>query len=103
MGKLIAVFMNALRKLFGSRMGTWVASAMAWLGLSFGSYQIAIDPMLDAIRAHMQSGGGGEYGSVAVAYMGVMKFDVAVSMAISYVAIRQGVASAKLFLTKRTA
>jgi len=102
-GKLVAMLMNALRKLFGSRMGTWVAAAMAWLGLSFGSYKVAIEPTLDVMRGYMQSGAGGELGAVATAYMGVMKFDVAVSMLISYVVIKQGVSGAKVFLQKRTA
>jgi hypothetical protein len=103
MGKLISMLMNALRALYNSRWGTWIASALAWLGLSFGTHAVAIGPAIELLENYMTGAGGGELGGVAIGWMGVLKFDVGISMFISAVTIRNAIVSSKVFLRKRGA
>lgn len=99
---LIGWLLTGLRVLFASRMGLWIAGALAWLGVSLGSSKLLIEPAIDQLRAYMTAGmSGGNLGADAIAWAGVLNFDVAVTMIISAYVTRQGVQAGRLFLQKR--
>lgn len=99
---LIGWIVNAFRVLFASRLGAWVAGALAWLGLSFGVQKVAVEPAIEQLRGYMDSlGGSGELAADALAWAGVMNFDIAVTMLISAVAIRRGISAGRVFLKRR--
>ena len=102
MPALIAILVNALRILFMSRIGLIIVSALAWLGLSFGTKKVAIQPAIDALTSYMNFGGGGSLAAAAIAYMGVLRFDTAVSMIISAYLTRNGVKAARVVLLRRS-
>lgn len=87
-----------------SRTGQFIALGLLWLGLSIGTYTIAIQPTLDMISDYMTQNVGS--GNVAVAmrqWMGVMKFDIAVSMIVSAYGIRKLAQAGKVFLKRSPA
>lgn len=103
MPALIAILVNALRILFMSRLGVMIAGALAWFGLSWGTQKVAIQPAIDTLSSYMNFGaGGGSFASAAIAYMGVLHFDTAVSMIISAFATRNGVKAARAVLLRRS-
>lgn len=99
---IIGWLVNALRTLFASRLGAWFAGALAWLGLSFGVQKVAVEPAIDQLRGYMDGlGGAGQLAADAVAWAGVMNFDIAVTMLMSAIAIRRGIAAGRVFLKRR--
>lgn len=100
--KLVTAAINALRLLFGTRLGVWVAAALAWLGISFASYKVVLDPALDQVRSIAQTGGAGPYAADAIGWMGVLKFDQAITMLLGAYAAKHSVQAAKLFLARRS-
>lgn len=99
---IIGWLVNAFRTLFASRLGAWVAGALGWLGLSFGVQKVAVEPAIDQLRGYMDSlGGAGQVAADAVAWAGVMQFDIAVTMLISAIVIRRGISAGRVFLQRR--
>ena len=87
---------TALGRLFGTRLGQWVAAAMAYFGLAWATQEVVIGPVIDQLQAYMQGVSGD-----AVQWLGYLNFDKACSMIISAMTIRFGLAGAKAFLAKR--
>lgn len=99
---IIAPVIGALVWTFKSRIGLFIASALAWAGLTYGTSKIVIQPTLDLIEAKLQGmGSGGDLGQAISAWMGVLQFDVAVTMIMSAYATKMAVGATKVFLAKR--
>jgi len=100
---LISSLLSGAAWLFRSQLGTWLVAALGWFGLAWATHKFAVEPWIDNMRQHLQSGTpGGEWGSVLVAYAGLMKFDQACTMIASAVVAKFAVKAAKAFLVKRT-
>lgn len=79
---LIAGLTGAVGRLVASRVGMWVVSALGFLGLSFATQTIAIEPILSQLQSSM----AGVSGDIAQ-WMGVLKLDQYVSIIVSAYAI----------------
>lgn len=100
---LISQLVSGLAWMFRSRLGTWAAGAMAWMGIAWATHEFAVEPWIENLKEHTQSGiPGGEWGAVLVAYLGLMKFDEACTMIASAVAAKFAVNAARAVLVKRT-
>lgn len=102
MPALVGALIAALSWLFRSRIGLWVMTALAWLGINFGTIKMVIDPAIDLLKGYAQGlGGGGQLGATAMQWMGVLNFDRALTMIISAVAAKHAIMQGRLFLFKR--
>lgn len=101
-GPLISGLLSGLAWTFRSRIGTWIAGGLAWFGLSWATHEFAVQPWIDNMMNQTRSGaGGGEWGGVLIAYLGIMKFDQACTMIASAVAAKFAIGAAQAFLVKR--
>ena len=87
---------TGLGRLFGSRIGQWVAAALAYFGLAFATQTVVMGPVIDQLEGYMQGVSGD-----AVEWLGYLNFDKACSMILSALAIRFGIQTAKTFLARR--
>lgn len=87
---------TGLGRLFGSRIGQWVAAGLAYFGLAFATQTFAVDPILDELSGYM-SGVTGDL----VEWLGFLNVDRACTMIMSAVAIKYGMQAAKTFLARR--
>ncbi|MFI8716349.1 DUF2523 family protein [Stenotrophomonas sp. NPDC077464] len=102
MPQLIGLLLTGLGWLFRSRIGLFVMTALAWLGINFGTIKMVIEPAIDLLRQHAQGlGGGGEMGAAAMAWAGVLQFDRGLTMIISAIAAKHAIMQGRLFLFKR--
>jgi len=102
MPALIGMLISALGWLFRSRIGLFIMTAMAWLGINFGTIKMVIEPAIDLLRQHAQGlGGAGQLGGTAMAWAGVLQFDRAITMVISAVAAKWAITQGRLFLFKK--
>lgn len=102
MPALIGALISALSWLFRSRIGLWIMTALAWLGITFGTIKIMIDPAIDLLKGYAQGlGGAGQLGAVAMQWMGVLNFDRALTMIISAIIAKHALLQGRLFLFKR--
>lgn len=91
MPMLVGWLLSGLAWLFRSQLGQFIVAAMAWLGLSFAASEFAVEPLLEALQFHVQAvGGAGPYAAAALAWFGVLKFDIACTMIASAVALKFG-------------
>lgn len=93
----------AIGTLMKSRLGMFILAAMMWLGINFTTIKIIIEPALDILTGFAQDAGTGNgtaIGMAAAQYMGLMKFDLAITMVISAIVSRNLVASKGLRLTR---
>lgn len=51
MPALIAWFVAGLSRLFASRLGMWITSALVFLGLELGTQTVVVQPILAQIQA----------------------------------------------------
>lgn len=99
--RVISGIVVGLGNLVRSNVGQWVLLGLLWLGLSFGTHEILIQPTLDFIEDHMTANAGGDEFAVAMrAWLGVMGFDKAVSMIVSAYGIRKAAQAGKVFLKR---
>lgn len=103
LGSLVAGFMNGLRWLFLSRLGLFLGTAFVWLGWNFATINLLITPAVEALEAYSssQSAGSNEYAVAMFQWLGVLKFDEALSMIISAVVTKHALMKGRLFLFKR--
>lgn len=103
MPQLIGALIAGLAWLFKSRIGLWVMTAMAWLGINFGTIKMVVEPAIDLLKGYAQGmgGGSGELGATAMQWFGVLQFDRALTMVISAVAAKHAIMQGRLFLFKR--
>jgi hypothetical protein len=97
---LLEALLTGLAWLFRNRIGQWIMAALAWFGISWGTYHFAVQPWLNMLQSHVTGIGGGEWGAVAAQWVGVLNFDKACTMVGSAVAAKYGLQSAKAFLVK---
>ncbi len=87
--------LHGLSVLFANRAGTWVAAAMSWLGITFGSVTYLLDPLINQVQGIL-----GDADSVAMGWLGYLKVDIAMTMILSAVTIRYGFNATKLFIKR---
>jgi len=98
---LVGIIIDAIVWVFESRIGLFILSALVWLGISYGTQTIVIGPAITALQGYvsgMSSGSG--MGAVAFNWIGVLRFDVALTMVISAYSTRVSVGAAKVLLKK---
>lgn len=99
---LLAIIVQAGTWLFRNQLGLFIAQALLWLGLSYGTKTLVLDPASDLVAdkmAAMSSASG--LGASMWAWIGVLQFDVFVSMVISAIVAKQAFAATKVFLSRR--
>jgi hypothetical protein len=89
--------------LLKSRLGLFIASAAVWLGISFTTIKLVVQPAIAALQAYSTGSAvsSGEFGAAALAYLGILEFDRALTMIISAVATKHLVSQGRLFLSRR--
>lgn len=95
MKKAVTWMLYGLSQLFSNRLGTWIAAAMSWLGLSWGSTSYILEPLFNQIESLFSDANG-----VALGWMGYLKIDIAITMILSAVAVRFSFQAARAFLQK---
>lgn len=85
-----------LARIFSTRLGQWITSAMVFMGLAFGTQEFAIGPL----RSYIETAWGGLGGQV-LATLGYANIDRAVTIILSAVAARAALNSGALFLKRR--
>lgn len=101
---IIGALVSGIAYLFRNRLGLFVASAIAWLGLSFVTQKVLLQPAMDTLLGYagdMQGGSG--LAAIAGQWIGMLKFDVALTMLISAYGMRQAIQQGRVFLAKRGA
>jgi hypothetical protein len=99
---IIGWIMSALVWVFKNRIGLFIAQALLWAGLTYGTTKMVMGPTISLLEGYMQSGGGGgDIGAAITNWMGVLKFDIAVTMIISAYVAKQSFNAAKVALHKR--
>lgn len=91
----LAWLISGLSKLVKNRLGTWLGAAMGWFGLQWSSDTFLFQPILDQMTAIANSQVGD-----ALQWLGYLKFDQALTMVMSAIAIRFGLTSGKAFLRR---
>ena len=75
---LIAAVMAALSRLFASRLGIWLATALGALGLSLATQEVAMGPIMNMV----QSSAAGIPAQLAQ-WLGVLNVDRYITMVLS--------------------
>lgn len=99
--RMIAGVVTGIGTLFKSRLGLFITSAMLWLGINFATIKLAVEPAIDMLYSYAQSSGGGQYGAIAMQWMGVLNLDKAITMIGSAVMMKHAVMQGRLYLFKR--
>lgn len=90
--------------LFKSRIGWLITQIFLWLGLTYATSTVVLTPTIEAIKGYAQfSGGSGPTAAAAVAWLGVLKFDVALTMLFGAVSLKAATNAGRAFLTRRAA
>lgn len=99
---LAAAIVGGITYMYKTKLGLFIMGALIWLGINFATIKIIIDPAISLLRGYASSGmGGGEFANAAIAWMGVLNFDRAITMIISAVAAKHAVMQGRLFLFKK--
>jgi hypothetical protein len=98
---------TAIGYLLKTRMGLFILTAFAWLGINFGTIKLVIEPaiqMLTGLTQELGNGSaGGEFAAAAGAYLGILQFDRAITMIVSAVVTKHALLKGRLYLFKRGA
>ena len=98
------LIVQAILWLFKSRIGWMITQIFLWLGLTYATTKLVLTPTIDAIKGYAQfSGGSGEMAAAAVAWLGVLKFDVALTMLFGAISLKAATNAGRAFLTRRGA
>lgn len=90
--------------LFKSRIGWMLTQVFLWLGLTYATSTVVLTPTINAIKGYAQfSGGNGDTAAAAVAWIAVLKFDVALTMLFGAFALKTATNAGRAFLTRRAA
>jgi len=99
---IVAGVISGITYMYRTKLGLFIMSAMIWLGINFATVKIAIEPAIDLLQGYASGGmPGGEFGTAAVQWMGVLNFDRAITMVISAIVSKHAVMQGRLFLFKR--
>lgn len=100
-----AAVVAGITHMYKTKLGLFVMAAMVWLGINFATIKVAIEPAINLLRQYadggLGSGGGGELSEAAIAWLGVLQFDKAITMIISAVITKHALVQGRLFLFKR--
>lgn len=94
---LVGVLVGTLGRMVASRIGTWVVAVLIWFGLSVGTTQLIVEPMIAWINSLM-----GQLPGEAAQWLTFFNVPLAVSMILSAYAARASVGGLKAKLVKRT-
>lgn len=95
---IIATVLAALSRLFASRIAQWIASALIFFGLTYGSQKVAVQPILAQIQAV-----AGGLTSSAIGWAAFFNIDKAISIVLSAHAVRWSMSAARVWLKRRSA
>ncbi|MGN7725125.1 DUF2523 family protein [Luteimonas sp. 22616] len=103
MPAILAALFTGLRWLILSKLGLFLATALLWLGINFGTMKLVLQPTLDLLTNFASGGGtgGGEYWIIARQWAGVLNFDKALTMVISAYVTQRTLMAGRLFMFKR--
>lgn len=102
-GWIISGIASGVMWLFKNRIGQMITAILAWFGITLAAYEFGVEPFIDQLEAYAQVGaGGGELAAVALQWMGLIKFDVALTMMISAVAAKHAINAGKVFFRRAT-
>jgi hypothetical protein len=98
----IGFLIDGIIWMFRTRLGFFIASAMVWLGVSWGTTKLVVTPVVSALESYMAPGGIGAspIGAACVSWLGVLCFDKAITMICSAYVAKQSATAARLFLVK---
>lgn len=100
--RLVTALINGVRVLMLSRLGLFLVTAIAWMGLNLGTINLVVEPTVAQLESFAAGGGGGgEYFELAKQWAGVLNFDKALTMVISAVITKHAVMKGRLFLFKQ--
>lgn len=91
---IVAIFSRVI----ASRIGSWIISALLFLGLSFGTQTLAVAPLTSLIRTYWAS-----IGSDIVQWLTYCNIDRAITITLSAIAARAVIGGAKVALRRRGA
>lgn len=102
MPAFVAALLEGFLALFKTRIGFFIVTVLTWLGVSYGSTHLILEPTIGAIKGYATGvGGAGQYGHIALDWIGYLHFDRALTMVFSAYAAKYSIANAKVFLFKR--
>lgn len=78
MGWFFTALGALLSRIFFSKLGSWIAAALVFLGLELITYSVAVEPLRDAVTAKMLGIPEG-----IRAWMGVLRLDQYVTIVLS--------------------
>lgn len=93
---IVGVVVGTLGRMIASRAGTWVVATLLWFGLSVGTTQLIVQPMIGWVESMMAQLPG-----EAATWVHFFNLDIAVSMILSAYAARASVGGLKAKLVKR--
>lgn len=104
MAGIVAAGTQALRWLFMSRLGLFIASALTWLGIGLVANTFVLGPtvqLLQDFASGSAGSGGGELYNTAKQWAGVLNFDKALTMIISAYVTRQMLEKGRMSIVRR--
>lgn len=105
MPRMVAWIISGLWGFFSKRMGQLILAFLAWTGLTYVAQKVVVDEIVQQIHAHVQSleaSATGQVAEMALAGLGMLKVDIAITMWLSAIGIRAGIGSLKVFLARKT-
>ena len=100
---ILAWIVEALVWVFRSRVGLIILQILVWMGITYGTQKVVIQPTIDQLKGYMAGMGASTgIGLAAFHWLGVLKFDVACTMIISAYVTRAGVGAAKIAIMKKS-
>lgn len=95
---IVQAFMWVMR----SKLGYFIAAALLWLGINITAVTVVVQPAIDMLTAMANNAGSaqGDLGAVAFQWMGVLRFDQALTMIISAYATRNLIHNGRIMFFK---
>jgi len=101
---LVGWIISAVVWLFKNRIGFFLLSILAWLGIAFATTTVLVTPIINEIQAYVAGmSAEGSFGESAMAYLRYLQFDKALTMVFSAYAARAGLSAGRVFMAKRAA
>ncbi|MCU1145202.1 DUF2523 domain-containing protein [Stenotrophomonas maltophilia] len=91
-----APLLAGLSRLFGTRVGQWILSALAFLGLNFVAQEFAVTPLLDQIKGSINGAPGD-----ILAWLGFLNVDKYVTLVLSAYATAAAAGALKMRMKKK--
>ncbi|WP_182267820.1 DUF2523 family protein [Stenotrophomonas maltophilia] len=85
-----------LSRLFSTRVGQWILSALAFLGLNFVAQEFAVTPLLDQIKGSINGAPGD-----ILAWVGFLNVDKYVTLILSAYATAAAAGALKMRMKKK--